>query len=151
MSLRYFLRPDGVIFTPPERHNYERHGMAGFTEVRVVPLDSVVIDRSELPEVEHDVDGTFARVADRQGTFGPPVRMPSNPTEHTADAIYAQGLARLAIAAYLREHPPVDEAQVKALADDIRDATNEERLVADVDREIARHLIAQGWTNGGAA
>jgi hypothetical protein len=58
-------------------------------------------------------------------------------------------LAELAVADYMDAHPPVDEAQVKALAEEVRESRP--RGVGDYDDEtIARHLIAQGWTKGGA-
>lgn len=142
---RHYMHKDGTAVFTVGLHAYEVPADDNYTEVRVVPLDSVIID-GPLPEVEHDETGTFVRMAHRQGTSGPPVRMPSNPTEHTADEIYAHALACIALAAYLRTHPPLDEAQVKALADDI---TFGPENIGTRSENIARHLIARGWTKGG--
>jgi len=82
--------------------------------VRIVPADAIVIERGELPEVVIDDEGTYVRMAS-----GVPVYLPSAIGGHTAADVRVHALARLALAAYLDANPPkppVDEAQVAALA-----------------------------------
>lgn len=78
-------------------------------EVQVVPLDAVVID-GPLPSVEkHGTQGLDYRVEFPTGWGG------IYSDESTPEGAETNARAWLAIAAYLREHPPVDEAQVEAL------------------------------------
>ena len=112
-----------------------------WTEVQVVPLDAVVIE-APLPEVTVTENGDGVRC-------GETLRL----RRVDPDKFEARGIELLAIARYLREHPPVDEAQVKALADDLRNTDNDltyNALEEDMARGIARSLIAQGWSKGGA-
>lgn len=71
---------------------------------KVVPADAIVIERGDLPEVEVHlvdefyVDGfVFSRNKD-------------------VSTLRDELLVRLALIEYLTEHPPIDEAQVKAMA-----------------------------------
>ena len=78
-------------------------------KVQVVPLDAIVIRRDELPEV----DATRGARVNSVG-IGWALDYLTADREEKARSY---GLAYLALAEYLREHPPVDEAQVKALKD----------------------------------
>jgi len=134
---RYWQHKDGHIaaFEDDEFINPER-----YTEVRVVPLDSVVID-GPLPEVTVDEVGSsiFA------GASG---SMVIRELAGESALVRAEGYLRdhAALVAYLREHPPVDEAQVKALAEDIRAEFDE--TVYYSPEEMAWRLVAR-WTKGG--
>ena len=76
------------------------------TEVQVVPLDARVI--GQLPEIAPSEKGEhFYR-----GPYGEKLYYATSAEEAEDD-----GRALLAIADRLRKHPPVDEAQVKALND----------------------------------
>lgn len=82
-------------------------GNPALTEVQVVPLDAIVIRRDELPGLDVDRHGTV-RVDGLIESFSP---------HYKPDEARARGIAWIALSEYLREHPPVDEAQVKALND----------------------------------
>lgn len=75
--------------------------------LKVVPADAIVIERGDLPEVV--VDG-----AERQLVHAGHVER--HRTTDPAD-VRANGLMILALAEHLAAHPPVDEAQVSALAE----------------------------------
>lgn len=130
---RYFQDGSYVVYTRP----FHSEAVERYTEVKVVPLDAVVID-GPLPEVTAREDGTahYTHATFNGTTYGPPVYAAG--TEN-ADAVHAQGLARIALARHLREHPPVDEAQVKALADVLREET-----VYTQPGVVARRLVKRG-------
>lgn len=110
----------GLIYVEPSRFPHYAmdddgnvHGgvvpMGGYTPVKVVPLDAIVIDRADLPEqdsilVYTDRDGVTHI---KSGT--------ANLVTRGASPEYGESMARhyLALAQWLREHPPVDEAAVK--------------------------------------
>jgi len=111
--------------------------------VRIVPADAIVIERGELPEVvKHGVKeiaaGGIYRTIDKELS--------------TYTARYARevGLNLLALADYLDAHPPVDEAQVKALARLIADHVDPASLVGSGERvsttsaDLARSLVLAG-------
>lgn len=75
------------------------------------PADAIVIERSTLPEVLADRDGFHAD--------GLLVDIATTAADAMQDA-----RAHLAIAEYLRTHPPVDEAEVERLARALRDKTH---------------------------
>lgn len=112
-------------------------------ELKVVPADAIVIERSDLPPVTDSSSlGVGIEAAPRfKGTqYGPPhyARKDFDP-----DAVWANGLANLALAEYLREHPPVDEAEVERLAIALREAGPRLGGTLDVE-EVARRLITKG-------
>jgi len=69
--------------------------------VRMVPADAIVIDRAELPGVDLTSDG-------QPWAYGQ--------TTQSAEKGRAVALAFLALAEYRDANPPVDEADVEALA-----------------------------------
>ena len=79
-------------------------GHKSVTEVKVIPLDAIVINGPLLPVKRHG-----------ENTFEVGGRVYSFPATAEKAEEYAADWA--AIAAHLREHPPVDEAQVKALTE----------------------------------
>lgn len=92
----------------------------------------VVIDRNDLPEVVPDeLNGTFHVGGVRY-------------TGRDREDIYL-GRARrdIAMAEYLRAHPPVDEKAVDELADTLRDAIPD--MYGSVRKDLARRLVADGW------
>jgi len=87
------------------------------TEVQVVPLDAIVIRRDELPEVRPATE-------DQRASARPLVLTRRGDALHryitnddTVESFRAKAAMYLALAEHLREHPPVDETQVKALRD----------------------------------
>lgn len=107
-------------------------------EFKVVPVDAIVIERSDLPPV----------AAGRKVVSGPFDRS----IHDSAESVRRQARHLLAIAEYLDAHPPVDEAQVEALAEDMIMA-GASAPVSEGDSEafsramddIARRLVEQGW------
>ena len=113
---------------------------------KVVPADAIVIERSDLPPVTDSSSlGVGIEAAPRfKGTqYGPPhyARKDFDP-----DAVWANGLANLALAEYLREHPPVDEAEVKALAAAIEGAAGDDgcSLQESHPSALAHYLYLRG-------
>lgn len=102
-------------------------------------LGVVIIDQADMPIVtERGVpDAVF--VGDTPWHRG---------TGWDVAAIRKSALDRLALADYLERNPPVDEAQVKALAEIVRAATDtpaDAYIGADLTAEgIARRLVATG-------
>jgi hypothetical protein len=103
---------------------------------KVVPLDAIVIERSELPDVQAEGGGCAVYVAPKERTY----------YAGDADDLWIRGLRLLAAATYLREHPPVDEAQVEALAAVYREEEIERQRAGDTAswEDIARRLVARG-------
>ncbi|PVU81353.1 hypothetical protein DDP54_15750 (plasmid) [Cellulomonas sp. WB94] len=91
--------------------------------VRLVPDDAIVIDKADLPPVSSG-DGT--RGATRSFLLW---------DSDTYDSLMADARALIALAEHRKVHPPVDEAQVKALA----------RLIDVQDPDvIARAILRSG-------
>jgi hypothetical protein len=108
MSMRHFLFPDGRVRSSGVKEIITGEG--GATEVQVVPLDAIVIRRDELPEVEtHETAH-----GDTVWVYGGDA-FDRDADNRTAEAMRDGALRLLARAEYVREHPPVDEAQVKAI------------------------------------
>ena len=122
-KVRYF---QGVL----SGHLYEGDDIEGrlVREVQVVPLDAIVIPRDELPEVSRG-----ERMLRLNGTTPVPYT--------TADQHRSDALTHLALAEYLREHPPVDEAQVGALDSLIGELGQE---YGYGDPSLARRLVERG-------
>lgn len=142
---RHFQDADGYVESTKNRaHEYTARPY--FTEVQVAPLDAIVID-GPLPEVTTKLRDVFVAGvdtgvghADARATAWDAAAPNAHPEWHEAKA-----LAHLAIAAHLREHPPVDEAQVEALQalldlEALRDKLTDAGSVA----EIARRLVQRG-------
>ncbi|GMA26155.1 hypothetical protein GCM10025864_39140 [Luteimicrobium album] len=129
---RYWKAEDGQVADFAD--DYEFMHPEDWTEVQVVPLDATVIEASELPEVVNDPDDDSSLQAG--GAWY---------AARTADGHHVVALAHLAMEQHqARKHPPVDEAQVKALADDL--SRYEATEAAASFKNAARYLIARGWT-----
>lgn len=105
---------------------------------KVVPADAIVIERGDLPEVtvERTSSGVpYYRLPGDYGFGG--TEKPEWYEEHARNY--------LALAEHLRTNPPVDEAQVEALAALIR-AKYDESTASRYPTEdaLARHLVARG-------
>lgn len=102
---------------------------AAFLAAVAAECGVIIIDRDDLPEVTEQNGQHYAGGAHR--SFGDAAQ-------------YRQyALGALAIAEYLDANPPVDEADVEALARDLAVAAGYESDA--VDRNIARRLVAAGW------
>lgn len=129
---RYFEYNDGsgdVFMVSSERAAKDYASRPGdFTEVKVVPLDAIVIDRADLPEVK--AEGHRYIVKGLEGrTF-------DDGQDHAR-------LARGHLAVLELERAQMDSAQVKALAGAFYNATG--FVPADETLEdIARRLYAEG-------
>jgi hypothetical protein len=84
---------------------------ADFLAAVASELDAIVIERAELPKVEPV--GARGRLSVEGGSL---VLVDGDTTESTREI----ALRWLAGAEYLREHPPVDEAQVRAITTALR-------------------------------
>lgn len=125
---RHFLHEAGRVESyanPADRY----YPPDEYTEVQVVPLDAIVIDRADLPKVAVD-DDTIGAGSSSMGMDG-------NPLERGER--YLLGMA--AMVAFLREHPPVqvDEREVERLADALRETDNHPSWKA-----TARALMGRG-------
>jgi hypothetical protein len=131
---RYFQHEFGGVYyatLPDAVADYENDRT--MTEVQVVPIDAIVIRREDVPMVR----------AGRPGSNGVYVKdeasrsLDDDPTD-----VRRLGIALLAIAEYLREHPPVDEGLVREIADLIDE---DEHWGEDGDTTtIARRLVERG-------
>jgi len=123
---RYFQLPEGGIIREEWLPNMGFS--ASYPEVQVVPLDAIVIRREEFaarPVLHHEGQIKSG------GAVIPSHSLPE----------YAEDTARhyLALAQWLRENPPVDEAQVKALLSVIDDKAPGESY-----RDWSRRLVERG-------
>lgn len=84
----------------------------------------IIIDRAELPEVTESGRRDIVRLGESDERF----------TTGTAAAARGEALACLALAEYLDARPPLDEADVEALA----------RLIAEDDGDSNWHGYVQG-------
>lgn len=135
-KVRYFQAEDHVVARARSSESQSRLAADPYyTEVQVVPVDAIVIRREDVPKV-HVVGGLVTAGEDENG----------DPYSCSAEANpnwpYWYGINALAVAEYLREHPPVDEEQVMALAD----ALEAEWFPEDLDRAtvLARRLVERG-------
>ena len=103
------------------------------TEVQVVPSDAIVIPRDELPKVSRG-----ERMLRLNGTTPVPYT--------TADQHRSDARTHLALAEYLREHPPVDEAQVAAVRDALLSADSDDvnYIEGDDAWKLARRMVERG-------
>ncbi len=104
--------------------------------LRVVPANAIVIEQGEIKAVG-PVD--VGRYDLRAGSLivSPDV---------TAAEMWASVLEHLAMYLYLRDHPPVDEREVEALAEIVRREETERQNAGDRASwaDIARRLLATG-------
>ena len=141
---RHFTRPaDGNVISVRTGSSLERQftdpGVA-YIEVQVAPLDAVVID-GPLPKVKLLSSGHYGDIDGQVFDL----------TVQDADAFEVTGMRYLAIAAHLREHPPVDEAQVERLADALYKADDDagvSNVGYDDARTIARLMVQRGARMG---
>ena len=90
--------------------------VAAECNVRIVPADAIVIERGELPEVTVDGNSSLLGTGRGLGNIPGEHRVSVSTSTATAAGVRREGLAYLALAEYLDANPPVDEAQVIALA-----------------------------------
>jgi hypothetical protein len=96
-----------------------------------VPADAIVIERGELPEVRESASGSLS-IGDADWRAG------------SAGAFRHEALRNLALSEYRDAHPPVppvDEADVDALAEVIRDNGV---LRESSSATLARAILASG-------
>ena len=133
---RFFQHADSSVVRvshPAYMRDYEEDPTV--TEVQVVPSDAIVIRRDELPEVD---TAHGARV----NSVGIGWAL-DYLTADRAEKARSYGLAYLALAEHLREHPPVDEEQVASLFE----VLTEEWFPADDGERastLARRLVERG-------
>ena len=142
---RYFQNNNGTVFraghvrsTVPDARFEARPDE--YTEVQVVPLDAIVIRREELPEVKPGESEESLR-ADVGGTEGDGTWIWPDSWRDPAAESWAHALEYLALAVHLRENPPVDEAQVKALAELLDSDPGEDALESGDTDALARFLV----------
>src|SRR5690606_10512557 len=108
------------------------------TEVQVVPIDAIVIRRDELPTARVLLSGHLGTIHGH----------------HSAklSANWHRDLAahHLALADYVDAHPPVDEAQVKALAELVDELQEHGKAYYEDPREFAEDLVKRGVRVGDA-
>ena len=97
--------------------------------VRIVPADSIVIERGELPEIEV-TEGHYRL---------PGTSWPKSLAHKSAAAIRSDAMDGLALAEYLDANPPVDEAQVAEILSIVQ--TN---VSANVNRVAAVQMYLAG-------
>ncbi|QAY70028.1 hypothetical protein [Xylanimonas protaetiae] len=128
---RYFEYRGGAVVPVPDGSNlayeYDMGQRRDHTEVKIAPLDAIVISRKDLPPVEY-IDGGEQVHAN---TY---VESSENPAQLREYAI-----ALLAMADHVEKHPPVDEEQVKALSTLLWGMS----LTADAT-VLARRLVERG-------
>ncbi len=119
---------------PRTRANYYEARPERYQEVQVAPLDAIVIDRADLPEVEPRGDGDPERFT----IDGEPYWRHAN--IDSPDEIDRDVRRRLAWALFLREHPPEDPQVVEMKRD----------LAAHgpLPGGLAEFLVEAGWRKG---
>jgi len=132
----------GIFIESPGAHT-DRATLNSFFAplgLRLIPADAIVIERSELPEVTADPERSSALVVGGRPGY-------VHGYDHMPEA-----LRRLALVEYAEARPPIDEAQVEALATDIRGhlGVTPETTAAGHQRvghsdDLARALVAAGW------
>jgi len=110
-------------------------------------IEAEMLRADFLAAVEAECDGIFIPRAllsevtvDRHGLHVDGLTVDSVTTY--ADA-RRDMLAHAALAEHIKAHPPIDEAQVEALADAIRE---EEKKGPAFTTDLARALVAAGWS-----
>jgi hypothetical protein len=129
---RYWQHEAAYGISTSESPDYTPSG-EGWTEVQVVPLDAIVIERADLPKV------TDVTVEDDGALIDGDLYDLVTVEQHTRSA-----LVHLTRAEYLREHPPVDEAQVAALNRLIVDAVQGGHVTIEAGESFERFLVARG-------
>lgn len=117
---------------------HQSYSARGDGPLKVVPADAIVIEPGEIPGV-------------RVGIVGELISDCAFTRSATADPalIRREALALLAISEHLAAHPPIDEAQVEALAADLSNTDKVDKFgwfSFGVAQDYARRLVEQGWT-----
>ncbi|MGB2557766.1 hypothetical protein [Cellulosimicrobium cellulans] len=136
-KIRYFQAEDHVVARAMSSESQSRLAADPYyTEVQVVPVDAIVIRREDVPKV-HVVGGLVTAGEDENG----------DPYSCSAEANpnwpYWYGINALAVAEYLREHPPVDEEQVAAVRDALLSADSDDvnYIEGDDAWKLARRMV----------
>lgn len=126
---------------------------ADFLAAVATECNAIVIDRADLPEIEYDPNPGFTpvnRAIWPDGTTSGTAAVDIGGGPWTAAGCRKTAQHMLALAEYLDAHPQVDEAQVEALAQMMRDlaldgAQPNDGTRADVTAaDLARRLLATG-------
>lgn len=129
-------RRDGVALTLRSAHSVILP-RAEFIEAVAAELDVIVIPRADLPEVT--VSPADGRIQARGAIL------------HNGSATGGDALGWLAINEHLDAHPPVDEADVEALADAIASVGIPGNAHSSPSTVLARRLLATGQVHVGGA
>jgi hypothetical protein len=127
---RIFVNERGAVRAPVASSISYYEQDPRWTEVKLAPLDAIVIDRAEVPGTIEG-GGYVAAALVVRGLDADPAQ------------VRRVGLANLAIAEYLDAPPPVDEAQVQAvkealLAARVTGSRYDEAVTADARRLVQR-------------
>jgi hypothetical protein len=144
-EIRYFRLDDGsdqagVICSTAENSDHKHDEQDFWTEVKVVPLNAMVVRRPGRVAVQPQAEAIVQSALSISG----PV---------TGDVLErAEELAAIILEAveFLREYPPVNEAQVKALGDLIDELQSGGKAYYEDPRELARDLAERGVRVGDA-
>lgn len=106
---------------------------------KIVPADAIVIERDELDAAPHVSDSGYLSVL---GAMFNVKKLDA--LQSARDYLIGAATA----VAYVEAHPPVDEAQVEALATDLTRAAGADVNPVQVALrlDIARELIRGGWS-----
>ena len=119
-----------IEVTEGGRLNFIVVDRAEFLAAVATELDVITIPRTDLPAVKENAYGVVARGIDASKHAFPPL-------------LRAKAYAFLAMAEHLEKNPPIDEAQVDALATLLKDDAQFGLGRPDAD-EIARRLVKAG-------
>lgn len=136
MTDRHFQHTSGsvAIARDPEDVTYFQDRF-DYTEVKVVPLDAIAIEAEDLPEVVEAKDGCL-RVGSQHFS--------RSRAANRDLALWKKALRDLALELYDREHPPVDEAQVKALAFQLQGVSGYDLATEEGRRHAAEDMAHAG-------
>ena len=148
---RFFQHADSSVVRvshPAYMRDYEEDPTV--TEVQVVPSDAIVIRRDELPKVTTG-SGRLQSGVWAEGRGWDDAYIAS--AGRGALATRAEAIARkyLAVAEHLREHPPVDEAQVKALLPALQSISGYDLATDEGRYYAAQDLVAERGVRVGDA
>jgi hypothetical protein len=130
---RHFQYQNGAVESTKDRLRIDDLGTSTYVrgEVQVAPLNAEVV--TDLPKVE-----AHPRTPDLLLVDGTPVA----PDIYSPEDFERRAKTHLAIARYLREHPPTDP-EVERQVDAVRKAWADEMGIGMSD-DFARRLVARG-------